>query len=393
VKHDEEVRLLEQLLHQIDTGTNLDAGAVLRCPTSIYTCPERAALERERFFAARPQMIGMSGDLPEPGSFLTRNDWGVELLATRDDQGRFRAFLNACRHRGNKVETAERGQRNHFVCRFHAWTYSSEGALVALPKPDHFGAVDRSCYGLIELPAVEAHGVLLVHPQRDGVIDPVRVLEGLGPDFDGFGFDQYVHVASDVYDMPINWKLAVDTFGETYHFSSLHRNSLYTAFHGDVQGLDRWEHNHRMVLCTREIEAMRHRPENEWSIRVGGFLVYWMFPNVLFNVGREWVAVVRVCPHAEEAGRSISYVDFYFDPLALADPASDADPRALFETFAAIIRNQDYRAAEMAQRSAESGLQEWFLFGRNEPTLHHYHATYQRELGLPPLAAISEASG
>ena len=53
----------------------------------------------------------MSGDLPEKGSFLTSEDWGVRILATRDGEGRFRAFLNACRHRGVAVESEPRGRR------------------------------------------------------------------------------------------------------------------------------------------------------------------------------------------------------------------------------------------------------------------------------------------
>ncbi len=385
MKHDEQVRLLKQLIHQLDTGTNLDAGIVLRNPASAYTCPDLAARERQDFFLGYPQMIGMSGDLPEPGSFLTLDEWGARILATRDEEGRFRAFLNACRHRGVQIEAQPRGKRKHFVCPFHAWTYSSGGELVSIPKPDHFGEIDKGCHGLIELPALEKHGVLLVHPGPDGVIDADRVLEGLGPDFDDWGFADYVHVASDVYDMPLNWKLAIDTFGETYHFSSLHRNTLFPIFHGNVQGFDHWERNHRMILCVREIDQLRHRPESEWKLRGAGFPVYWLFPNVIFNVGRHSITVVRVVPHPDEVGRSVSHVSFYFDPDELGNPQVEGTPEEFFETFAAIIRDEDYVAASKSQRSAESGLQDWFLFGRNEPTLHHYHNTYRKVLGLPPL--------
>ncbi len=385
MKHGEQVRLLKQLMHQLDTGTNLDAGVVLRNPASAYTCPDLAAREREVFFRAQPQMIGMSGDLPEKGSFLTLDEWGTKILATRDESGRFRAFLNACRHRGVAIESEARGVRKRFVCPFHAWTYSSAGELVSIPKADHFGEVDRSCHGLIELPAVEAHGVLLVHPDPDARIETERVLEGLAPDFDSWGLDRYVHVGSDVYDMPLNWKLAIDTFGETYHFRSLHKDTLFPVFHGDVQGFDHWDRNHRMILCVREIDEMRHRPENEWNIREGAFPVYYLFPNVIFNVGRHSVTVVRVRPHPEAIGRSISHIGFYYDPAELENPTPEGDPRELFQIFASIIRDEDYAAASHSQRSAESGLQEWFLFGRNEPTLHHYHNTYRKVLGLPPL--------
>ena len=43
--------------------------------------------------------------------------------------------------------------------------------LVAIPNNDHFGEVDKTCMGLVELPAVEKYGLLFVHPQPDGAID------------------------------------------------------------------------------------------------------------------------------------------------------------------------------------------------------------------------------
>ena len=388
MKRDEQIRLLKHLIHQLDTGTNLDAGVLLRAPSSVYSCPERAAAEREKFFQSYPQMVGMSGDLPENGSFLTRDDWGVKILATRDKDGRFRAFLNSCRHRGTAVEGEERGKKTRFMCPFHAWTYSSEGDLVNVPKTDHFGDIDKSCHGLVELPAVEKYGVLLVHPQKDGVIEPEQVLEGLGPDFDNWGFQDYVHIGGDVYDMPLNWKLAIDTFGETYHFSTLHRNTLYPVFHGNVQGFDHWERNHRMILCTRDIDQMRERPEAEWNIRGAAFPVYWLFPNVMFNVGDRVVIVVRIHPHPSEVGRSISRISFYLDPEVAENEEVRGITAEVASTFGSIIRDEDYVAASGSQRSADSGMQEHFVFGRNEPTLHHYHNTYNKMLGLPPLEEL-----
>jgi len=46
-----------------------------------------------------------------------------------------------------------------------------------------------------------------------------------------------------------------------------------------------------------------------------------------------------------------------------------------------------------SQRSAESGLIDYFVFGRNEPTLHHYHDTYNKVLGLPPLEELPAGRG
>ena len=92
MRHEEQVRVIRTLMRHLDNGTNVDEGAIRKISVADYTSPERAALEWNAFFREHPQVIGMSGDLPKPGSFLTSNDFGVPLLATRAADGRFRAF-------------------------------------------------------------------------------------------------------------------------------------------------------------------------------------------------------------------------------------------------------------------------------------------------------------
>jgi hypothetical protein len=103
MKRETELSILKELMLQLDEKRNVDAGVLLRNPTSVYTCPEIAARERELLFRRHPQLIALSGSLPKPGSYLTVDDFGVPVLATRDAEGRFRAFVNACRHRGARL--------------------------------------------------------------------------------------------------------------------------------------------------------------------------------------------------------------------------------------------------------------------------------------------------
>jgi hypothetical protein len=63
-----QIKLLRELMGHIDAGTNVDAGGMRRNPTSSYTSPELVQREWETFFRTHPQLIGLSGDLPAPGS-------------------------------------------------------------------------------------------------------------------------------------------------------------------------------------------------------------------------------------------------------------------------------------------------------------------------------------
>jgi phenylpropionate dioxygenase-like ring-hydroxylating dioxygenase large terminal subunit len=386
MRREEQVRVIRTLMDHLDRGTNVDAGVIRKVHVSDYTCPERAAIEWQAFFKDHPQVIGMSGDLPKAGAFVTMNDFGVPLLATRAADGRFRAFANVCRHRGTVLEDAPRGERTRFSCPFHAWTYDNTGALIGVPKPDHFGEIDKACLGLIALPAEERHGLLWVHPKADGILDAADQLAGLDEEFETWDFASLVHMGDDTYETPMNWKLAIDTFGETYHFEKLHRDTLAPIFYGNVQAYDTYGRNHRMSLCVRAIDQMRQMPVEDWKITMGAFPVYYLFPNVQINVGAGGVTLVRVYPHKDDPDRSFSRVTFYARPEALA--ANPEMTRAMGARFGSIIRDEDYVAAAASYRGAQSGLIDHFLFGRNEPALHHYHATYREALGLPPLETL-----
>jgi phenylpropionate dioxygenase-like ring-hydroxylating dioxygenase large terminal subunit len=396
MERDEQIRIVKGLMSHLDEGTNVDAGGQLRNPVSSYTCPERAREEWQHFFQDYPQLLGISGDLPEPGTFFTSEELGKPILCTRDLDGTFHAFLNVCRHRGTIVESEARGKKQIFSCPFHAWGYNHGGDLVAVPKEEHFGEVDRSCNALVKLPCVERHGLLFVCPNPDKPFDIDELLGDLGPELASWQLEDSEHRGNTRYDTPMNWKLAIDTFGETYHFNALHRDTLAMSFYGNCQMYDTYERNHRMALCLRTIDLLRNLPESEWHVLKAALPVYYIFPNVQLIVGQGGPTLVRVYPRETDPNDSFSEISFYghvgmFDAATFEDAGDDVPRRGgtmeeRARGFAEVIEQEDYAAAATSHRGALSGAQESVLFGRNEPALHHYHNTYREALGLAPLA-------
>ena len=234
MKHDLQVTIIKELMAQLDAGKNVDAGVQYKMPTESYVCPDIAAREREAFFRDHPQPYRhLSGDLPEAGSYLTLEDFGVPILATQDKAGQFRAFLNACRHRSVKVAQEERGTKSVFTCPFHHWSYANSGELLTIPNNDHFGDVDKSCTGLIGLPAVESNGLLWVHPNPEATLDVDELLGPLSEEFGSYGMGTQVSVGQTSMKKSLNWKFANDTFGETYHFGKLHKDTLGRIYYGN----------------------------------------------------------------------------------------------------------------------------------------------------------------
>jgi phenylpropionate dioxygenase-like ring-hydroxylating dioxygenase large terminal subunit len=406
-----QVTILKELMGQLDEGKNIDAGVQYRMPTTAYVCPELAAQEQESCFQKHPQLIGLTNDLPEPGSFFTLDDFGTPVLATRDKKGEFHAFLNACRHRSVKVASDARGKKSVFMCPFHHWSYANTGDLINIPDEEHFGAIDKSCHGLIELPAVERDGLLWVHPKADGHLDIDELLGDLAGELASFNMSEHQYAGEKVIDMNLNWKFANDTFGETYHFGKLHRNTLGQLYYGNNLHLQEFGRHHRFVTANKGIDAIRALPESQWEIAKGTFVLYHLFPNIQMVVDPHSVTLIRIYPDADKPGRSVTRIGFYYTAAALdyaaAQDAQSFSPEDVYQTdgpgerlaslegsmevFRSTVENEDYVMGEMQQRAAENGMLKEIIFGRNEPALHHFHSNYREALGQPPLTPIKSS--
>ncbi|MGE0486343.1 MAG: SRPBCC family protein [Gammaproteobacteria bacterium] len=399
----EQMLILNELMGAIDAERAMDSGRLLKNPTASFVDQDLAAREWNTLFRDHPQMLGLSGDLPSPGSFITTNYLGTPILATRAEDGRFRAFVNACRHRGAPLTTEARGERLRFVCRYHAWTYAADGELVGIANPDQFGANKQSCLNLVELPAAERYGMLFVHPRVDGVLNVDALLGDIAPELASWGLEQATYLGDQLIDSKLNWKLAQDIFGENYHVKALHKDTLAKVAYSDISTYREYGRHHRLTVPMRYIDSMRRQPEQDWNLLDAAVLVYHVFPNVQFVFVNGAVSVTRIYPDPRDVGHSYSVLTHY--ATAGAQVAVDSDDRltgenlyangascnkvwdrsAMEELFDSTAEQEDYWMGTKLQQTAASGAIDYFVIGRNEQPVQHFHQSYRSALGLPPL--------
>ena len=394
MRFDERQRVLTILKDGFDNGGGAVHGdGVVRSPLADFTCPKLLAEEQRAFFRETPLFMGLSADLPQPGSYWADSQTGVAVLMTRDEDGAFHAFANSCRHRGAQVVADGRGRHARFSCPFHAWTYNLRGDLIAINREQRFGNVDKACHGLIELPAAERHGTLWVLPSPGGEVDLERALGGLQDDLEHWNLPAYRYGASQVLRANVNWKLAIDTFGENYHFDVLHRESLSRDIRGNLQTHDVFGNHYRMVFAkVQPFEKLGETTPDvsEWPFLEATICVYFLYPNAILLVEADQMEVLRIFPDENRPGRSRTAHSIYLPEEARRNaldpqhPSPDFAER--FKAFNNVILSEDYAMAESTQRSAEAGIQSHMLFGRNEPALLHYHNVHRRHLGRPLLA-------
>ena len=71
MKREDQLNQLKELIKQLEDGSVVDAGGIIKVPAETYTSEDRFQQEWDVFFKNHAQIIGASADLPEPGSFFT----------------------------------------------------------------------------------------------------------------------------------------------------------------------------------------------------------------------------------------------------------------------------------------------------------------------------------
>lgn len=172
-------------------------------------------------------------EIPEPGDFLTRTVGGRPLLIVRNSDGVVRVFFNTCPHKGTLLARESHGTARFFRCFYHAWTFSSDGALVALPDEAGYDESDPSPRERMGLAQVPGLGVVAGFVFVSFVEPEVSLHEHLGPAADYLRL--VVDMAADgmesidgtlVYHARANWKLAVENALDAYHFAPTHQTFI-----------------------------------------------------------------------------------------------------------------------------------------------------------------------
>jgi 3-phenylpropionate/trans-cinnamate dioxygenase alpha subunit len=216
-----------------------ERGLVSRC---IFIEPEIYQQELERIFARCWLFLCHESQVPHPGDFFATYMGEDPVLLIRDTGGKVNAFLNICRHRGNRLCRADAGNAASLTCAYHGWTYGNDGRLIGVPylREAYYGELEREQWGLIPVAQLDSYKGL-IFATFDPIAPPLRDYLGEMAWYLDTFFDRReggIEVVGGVHKwlMPCNWKLPAENFGgDGYHTSWSHLSAIKTGFAGDFR--------------------------------------------------------------------------------------------------------------------------------------------------------------
>ena len=372
----------------VSAGETDRAAGPLPLHKGVYIDPVRFEAERTTLFLGEPIVAGLSADIRAPGDFLLFDAAGPSIIVSRGKDGAARAFLNMCTHRGAKlIEESEpfSGHRARITCPFHAWTFDAGGKLIGQPSKASFSDCAIGARNLIELPCAELHGLIFVRPGGGEPIDAAAHLGEIAPVIEALELTRAAPVKKGILTAASNWKFALDTYGEGYHFATLHASTIGQTHYNDVAALDRFGRHHRVGFPDNSVGALVGKDERDWPVTdYGG--VHYLFPNTIIFFGAVtpgvfFTQVFRLFP--DGVGKTRCQFAVYA-PFGVESEEHRAMCTMAYDATATVVQTEDYRVASHGYANLLTAPDNFHVvLGSNEAALQKVHQHIADAIGMP----------
>jgi len=204
--------------------------SVFRVDRAIYNDEAAFQAELTHIFEATWQYICHDSQIAGAGDYFASTIGRQPVFVMRQKDGSVRGFINACAHRGAILTPLRQGRAATLTCRFHGWTFGSDGRCIKIKNEESgypAGAFDKGRNGLTPLPRVATYRGFVfaslnpdVPPLEDFLGEARKFLEFVADQGDG-GME--VLPGASTYVIHGNWKLQSENAVDGYHVSTVHR--------------------------------------------------------------------------------------------------------------------------------------------------------------------------
>ncbi len=366
--------------------------------TRIYTDEDLFLEEQTKIFNKVWVIACHESEIPEPFDYRTfRHPGGENLIISRGEDRKVRAFYNICPHRGNTILYDPSGNAKRMTCIFHAWSFDTKGECIEIPREsegyqDRFEKADAS---LREVKCDLGFGGFVwvniddeCSPLQEYIGDALGLLQdSLQPEMEVFHYHKAV--------VNTNYKLWHDTNSEFYHDYMHYFNRItgmmqpgyfdrkytgYTNGHASVGSME----------VKYDAYAGGDKRGVGWpGLAPGGWILIDLFPGMTYNLRTSVLRVDTIMP----LGPNKVIIEFRGLGLKSDTPAERAerirDHNAIWGPFGRNLHEDllGVHGQGMAMRDSRTD-SHYVIHGREEDsTIHdevgmrHFYAEWSRRMG------------
>lgn len=201
-------------------------------PASWWTSEKVFELEKRAIFNQSWLFCTHASRFKKAGDYYSFTIAGINFFIIKNKAGELNAFHNVCRHRAYPVIRKEKGSSIVLGCKYHGWSYNTDGLLTKAPHFDEVEGFKKEQNSLFPIQThVTPQGLIFVNfcNDPDQCMEFDKWFEGLNTELNEFDFSDYEYHMSYELDGQFNWKTLMDGYQECYHCPTAHPG-LNSAF-------------------------------------------------------------------------------------------------------------------------------------------------------------------
>ncbi|MEM7218583.1 MAG: aromatic ring-hydroxylating dioxygenase subunit alpha [Pseudomonadota bacterium] len=216
-------------------------------PVARYIDRRYHELEKANLWSRTWQMAAHEDDFPSVGDVVPYDIADKSYLIVRHAGG-YKAYYNACLHRGRKLREIRARGLSELRCPFHGWTWNLDGTLKQVPCAYDYAGLDRSEESLPEV-RLEIWGrFIFINPDPNA--QPLAEFLGdLGKQFTLLPYERRYKQAHVAKVIRANWKTVQEAFMESYHVLMTHPQILTGGANDLCTKYDAFENYSRAIRC------------------------------------------------------------------------------------------------------------------------------------------------
>ena len=217
-------------------------------PVARYTDRRYHELEIEKLWKKSWLMACHEDDFPDIGDCVPYDVATLSFLVVRVAEDEYKAYYNACLHRGRKLRENRAKGLTELKCAFHGWSWNLDGSLKQIPCAYDYNGLNREDEALPEVKVARWGRFIFINADPD--CEPLEDFLGdFSSHFELLPYEKRYKSAHVAKVIRANWKVVQEAFMESYHVLMTHPQILTGGAHDICTKYDAFGNYSRAIRC------------------------------------------------------------------------------------------------------------------------------------------------